>query len=63
MEAKSERKEGVLVFFINGRLDAFGAQQLDDWIKGALHDDDKELVLDLSVSRISRAVGCARLTY
>jgi len=48
MEARSERKEGVLVFFINGRLDAFGAQQLDEWIKGALHDDDKELVLDLS---------------
>lgn len=50
MEAKSERKEGVLIFFINGRLDAFGAQQLDEWIKGALHDDDKELVLDLSGS-------------
>jgi len=48
MEAKSERKEGVLVFFINGRLDAFGAQQLDEWIKGALHDDDKDLVLDLT---------------
>lgn len=50
MEAKSERKEGVLVFFINGRLDAFGAQQLDEWIKGALHDDDKDLVLDLAGS-------------
>ncbi|HVP95965.1 STAS domain-containing protein [Methanoregula sp.] len=50
MDAKSERKEGVLIFFINGRLDAFGAQQLDEWIKGALHDDDKELILDLSGS-------------
>ena len=50
MDAKSERKDGVLIFFINGRLDAFGAQQLDEWIKGALHDDDKELVLDLSGS-------------
>jgi len=50
MEARSERKEGVLIFFINGRLDAFGAQQLDEWIKSALHDDDKELVLDLSGS-------------
>lgn len=50
MDAKSERKDGVLVFFINGRLDAFGAQQLDEWIKEALHDDDKELVLDLSGS-------------
>ena len=47
MDAKSERKDGVLIFYINGRLDAFGAQQLDEWIKGALHDDDKELVLDL----------------
>jgi anti-anti-sigma factor len=50
MDAKSERKDGVLIFSINGRLDAFGAQQLDEWIKGALHDDDKELVLDLSGS-------------
>ncbi|MDD1702894.1 MAG: STAS domain-containing protein [Methanoregula sp.] len=50
MEARSERKDGVLVFFINGRLDAFGAQQLDEWTKEALHDDDKELVLDLSGS-------------
>ncbi|MGB8308719.1 MAG: STAS domain-containing protein [Methanoregula sp.] len=50
MEAKSERKDGVLIFFINGRLDAFGAQQLDEWIKGTLQDDDKELVIDLSGS-------------
>ena len=50
MEAKSERKDGVLIFFISGRLDAFGAQQLDDWIRGALHDDDQELVLDLTGS-------------
>ncbi len=50
MEAKSERKDGILIFFINGRLDAFGAQQLDEWVQGTLHDDDKELVLDLSGS-------------
>ncbi|MEN6443531.1 MAG: STAS domain-containing protein [Methanoregula sp.] len=50
MEARSERKDGVLIFFINGRLDAFGARQLDDWTKETLHDDDKELVLDLSGS-------------
>jgi len=48
MEARSERREGVLVFFINGRLDAFGAQQLDTWVKDALHDDDKELVIDMT---------------
>jgi anti-anti-sigma factor len=50
MEAKSERKNGILIFFVNGRLDAFGARQLDELTKGALHDDDKELVLDLSGS-------------
>jgi anti-anti-sigma factor len=50
MDAKSERKNGVLIFFVNGRLDAFGARQLDDLTTGALHDDDKELVLDLSGS-------------
>ena len=50
MEAKSERKDGVLIFFISGRLDAFGAQRLDEWIKETLHDDDKELVLDLAGS-------------
>ena len=48
MDAKSERKDGVLVFYINGRLDAFGARQLDEWTRGALQDDDKELVLDLT---------------
>jgi len=48
MEARSERKDGVLVFFVNGRLDAFGAQQLDAWARGELKDDDKELVVDLT---------------
>jgi len=48
MEARSERRDGVLVFFINGRLDAFGAQQLDTWVKDALHDDDRELIIDMT---------------
>jgi anti-anti-sigma factor len=48
MEARSERKENVVIFFVSGRLDAFGAQQLDTWAREALHDDDKELVVDLS---------------
>jgi anti-anti-sigma factor len=47
MEARSERKDGVLIFFVAGRLDAFGAQQLDRWAREALNDDDKELVVDL----------------
>jgi anti-anti-sigma factor len=50
MEARSERKEGILVFFITGRLDAFGAQQLETWVRDGLHDDDHELVLDMAGS-------------
>jgi len=50
MEARSERNDGVLVFFVSGRLDAFGAQKLDEWARGALHDDDRELVIDLAGS-------------
>lgn len=50
MEARSERKDGVLIFFVTGRLDAFGAQQLDSWTREALNDDDKELVVDLTGS-------------
>ncbi len=50
MEARSERNDGVLIFFVTGRLDAFGAQQLDAWAREALHDDDKELVVDLAGS-------------
>jgi anti-anti-sigma factor len=50
MEARSERNDGVLIFFVAGRLDAFGAQQLDTWTREALHDDDRELVVDLAGS-------------
>jgi anti-anti-sigma factor len=48
MEARSERKDGVVIFFVSGRLDAFGAQQLDTWAREALNDDDKELVVDMA---------------
>ena len=50
MEARSERKEGILIFYVDGRLDAHGAQQLDKWVKDALHDDDHDLVIDLAGS-------------
>jgi anti-anti-sigma factor len=50
MEARSERNEGVLLFFITGRLDAFGAQQLETWVREGLHDDDHELVIDMAGS-------------
>ncbi len=48
MEARSERKDGVVIFYVSGRLDAFGAQQLDTWTREALHDDDKELVVEMA---------------
>jgi anti-anti-sigma factor len=50
MEARSERRDGVLVFCITGRLDAFGAQQLETWVREGLHDDDRNLVLDMAGS-------------
>jgi anti-anti-sigma factor len=50
MEARSERKDGVVIFYVSGRLDAHGAQQLDKWIKDTLNDDDRDLVLDLADS-------------
>jgi anti-anti-sigma factor len=50
MEARSERNGGVLVFYITGRLDAFGAQQMEAWVREGLHDDDHELVIDMAGS-------------
>jgi anti-anti-sigma factor len=50
MEARSEKKDGVVLLFVSGRLDAFGAQQMDRWAKDALADDDKDLVIDLTGS-------------
>lgn len=50
MEARSERKDGVVIVSVTGRLDAFGAQQLDHWARDALNDDDRDLVIDLSES-------------
>jgi len=40
----------VVVFYVTGRLDAHGAQQLDKWVKDALNDDDRDLVVDLAAS-------------
>lgn len=50
MEARSERKDGILIFYVNGRLDAHGAGELERWVKDALHDDDRDLLLDLAES-------------
>ncbi|WP_292349733.1 STAS domain-containing protein, partial [Methanoregula sp. PtaU1.Bin006] len=50
MEARSEKKDGVVLLHVSGRLDAFGAQQMDRWAKDALADDDKDLVIEMSGS-------------
>jgi len=50
MEARSEKKDGVVLLYVSGRLDAFGAQQMEHWAKDALSDDDKDLVIDLTGS-------------
>jgi anti-anti-sigma factor len=50
MEARSEKKDGVVLLYVSGRLDAFGAQQMEHWAKDALSDDDKDLVIDLAGS-------------
>ena len=47
MEIRTERTKGVLVFLLNGRLDGFGANVLQDTIKKELKDDDRAVVLDL----------------
>jgi anti-anti-sigma factor len=50
MEARSEKKDGVVLLFVSGRVDAFGAQQMDRWARDAISDDDKDLVIDLAGS-------------
>jgi anti-anti-sigma factor len=50
MEARSERINGVLIFFVSGRLDAFGAQQLNVEVHKGLHDDDQSMVIDMTDS-------------
>lgn len=50
MEARSEKKDGIVTLYVSGRLDAFGAQQMDRWVKDALADDDRDLVIDLTGS-------------
>jgi anti-anti-sigma factor len=50
MEARSERLGGILILIVSGRLDAFGARQLDEAVRKDLHDDDRDLVLDVTDS-------------
>src|SRR5512145_1697288 len=57
MEARSEKKDGVVILFVSGRLDAFGAQQMEHWAKDALSDDDHDLVVDLAGSEYLSSGG------
>jgi anti-anti-sigma factor len=57
MEARSEKKDGVVLLYVSGRLDAFGAQQMEHWAKDALSDDDKDLVIDLTGSEYLSSGG------
>lgn len=50
MEARSEKKDGVVLLFVSGRADAFGARQMEQWARDALSDDDRDLVIDLAGS-------------
>jgi anti-anti-sigma factor len=47
MERETERIKGVLVIRCKGRLDAFGAEKLEDTLKSSLEDDDTSIVIDL----------------
>ncbi len=48
MATQFERSDGVLIGHVDGRLDAFGANELSGQIRDSLHDDDRALVLDLA---------------
>jgi anti-anti-sigma factor len=47
MERETERIKGVLVIRCEGRLDAFGAEKLEETLKSSLSDDDTSVVIDL----------------
>lgn len=48
MAAQFERDGGILTGHAGGRLDAFEADELYRQIRGALHDDDCGLIIDLA---------------
>jgi anti-anti-sigma factor len=47
MERETERISGVLVIRCRGRLDAFGAEKLEETLKNSLRDDDTSAVIDM----------------
>ena len=48
MELQTERRDGILTFAIQGRLDGYGAGQLSDAVQASLQDDDRSIVFDLT---------------
>ena len=47
MEIAERKENGVVVLVCRGRMDGHGAMVLEQAAKGALHDDDRSLVLDM----------------
>ncbi|WP_317137531.1 STAS domain-containing protein [Methanochimaera problematica] len=47
MDIITERKEGVLIFSLEGRLDTNGAELFGSAVKNMVHSDDKAVVIDL----------------
>ncbi len=47
MEIKIERRVGILILALNGRLDGAGAGVLAERIKANLNDDDQSVVVDM----------------
>ncbi|MDN7023535.1 STAS domain-containing protein [Methanoculleus sp. FWC-SCC1] len=52
MDIHTERRNGVLIAGVAGRLDGYGAGRLEEAIAGALQDDDRSIAID-----------CERMTY
>jgi len=48
MELQTERRDGILVFVMRGRLDGYGAGQLADAVEASLQADDRSVVFDLA---------------
>lgn len=54
MEIQSDRTDDILIISLKGRLDAFGATQLDEALKNSIKDDDSVVVIDMkNVSYLS----------
>jgi anti-anti-sigma factor len=48
MDVRVSRRDGVLVFVLDGRLDGHGSGILGDAIKSSFHDDDRAAAVDMS---------------